>query len=374
MDRFKEEGDTVNGYRLLSAPGNKNSGTAKWCAADKGGEKFFIKQLLQPKGPSDNCSEAENKRREKACLAFKDTIDQRLAAIEMIKSSHVLKPTEFFFAINSFFFVSPFLEENAIDRSVLGRPLEEKFRLLWNLADGIYAMHQEGLIHGDIKEKNIIVTHGESGPIKLQAYIIDLDSAFFHSEIPQEWANDERYKAPEVAQFDEASGKNSSKITTASDVYSLGTLFYYLLQEEHIQTTEKYPYQELLNGHPLKNLAWHSHIPKEIRGMIEAMLALVHTDRPAMQQVVTVFAHACGEQPPIIPIISQQEFKALAKKIKNIASRNIFKKSFAKRADGDFELNSVEPHIQLPDILATWEIDHENLKAIKLKGMPQPPN
>lgn len=103
--------------------------------------------------------------------------------------------------------------------------LEEKIRIIKQVADALHSAHKEGLIHRDIKPSNIMVVKTEEG--LWQPYILDFGLAR-----EQETAGltlsgivvgTPHYMAPEQARGD------STHLDRRTDVYGLGATLYELL-------------------------------------------------------------------------------------------------------------------------------------------------
>jgi len=93
--------------------------------------------------------------------------------------------------------------------------------ILGQVFDGVSAMHHAGVIHGDIKPRNILV----SDP--LEVILVDLGLARTMSTRvdPKNLSGTPGYLAPELIRRDEPNPRLASKL----DVYSLGVTAYWLL-------------------------------------------------------------------------------------------------------------------------------------------------
>lgn len=59
----------IGGYRPLTPLRTVGSGSARWCIAARGLEKYFLKQFLSPVYPSDPSTPLGQRQRER-CEAF----------------------------------------------------------------------------------------------------------------------------------------------------------------------------------------------------------------------------------------------------------------------------------------------------------------
>lgn len=99
---------------------------------------------------------------------------------------------------------------------------EEKTHIIKGVANGLAHVHQHGVIHRDVRPRNIVV--GPGGVVKLGnfdlAYIPDAPNLSIANSIRSHF--DRRYVAPAV-------WENPRDVVPASDVYSLGLIFYQLI-------------------------------------------------------------------------------------------------------------------------------------------------
>jgi serine/threonine-protein kinase len=99
---------------------------------------------------------------------------------------------------------------------------DEKTRIIKGVALGLAHAHKHGVIHRDIRPRNVLIAPG--GVVKLGnfdlAYIPDAPNLSIANSIRAHF--DRRYVAPDV-------WENPRDVMPASDVYSLGLVFYQLI-------------------------------------------------------------------------------------------------------------------------------------------------
>jgi serine/threonine protein kinase len=99
---------------------------------------------------------------------------------------------------------------------------EERTQIIKGVANGLAHAHRQGVIHRDVRPRNILV--GPRGVVKLGnfdlAYIPDAPNLSIANSVQAHF--DRRYVAPAVWQ-------NPRDVVPASDVYSLGLVFYQLI-------------------------------------------------------------------------------------------------------------------------------------------------
>ena len=122
------------------------------------------------------------------------------------------------------YLVMEFVEGEPIDEycNALGLGIEARLQLFRDLCGAVHHVHQNLLVHGDIKGGNVLVTR--AGTVKLLDFGIAklLDPAANGTGRPATLL----LMTPDYASPEQMRGES---ITTASDVYSLGALLYTLL-------------------------------------------------------------------------------------------------------------------------------------------------
>jgi serine/threonine-protein kinase len=109
-------------------------------------------------------------------------------------------------------------------------PLEEFFRIAIQLADGLAAAHEKGIVHCDIKPENIMLGPGQGGAAQVK--ILDFGIArHMAGEDPTQTgmragiAGTPGYVPPEVILGEPASAR--------ADIFALGVTFYEMLTGQH---------------------------------------------------------------------------------------------------------------------------------------------
>jgi eukaryotic-like serine/threonine-protein kinase len=172
--------------------------------------------------------------------------------------------------------VMELLEGKAL-RSICGRalPLPRLIRYGEQLATALAAAHRKGIVHGDIKPENVMVDHddfvkvvdfGMARPMSLDA------SATLAGTIT--------YFSPEQGRGERA--------TSASDIFSLGSVLYELATGVHPfrgETKLKTLYA-IVHVEPVPPLAHNSQIPRSLNRLILDMLSKQAERRPSADEVV----------------------------------------------------------------------------------------
>ncbi|MFC1766058.1 DUF2157 domain-containing protein [Planctomycetota bacterium] len=176
---------------------------------------------------------------------------------------------------------------------VTGRPLtlawqglaqEQRLQLLRKVTQGVAAAHERNIIHRDLKPSNILVTARGVPKILDFGIALEMDSdqtdkAFYFRGTPA-------YSAPE--QLDPP-----VQVTTATDVYALGVLFYDLLTDSlpFIQTEPDALFASIRHTYPELPQALRQTVPLALRQTVP--LALQNICLKAIEKLPTLrYPHA----------------------------------------------------------------------------------
>ena len=273
-------GDVIGGYRLLTAMQTTGSGSARWCLAMRGMERFFLKEFLSPVWPVRQDTPLGQKQLDR-CLRFEER-KQRLYASASCVLGDVLVPVVDFFRENGHYYA---VTEAAPDGHMTADrafhlPDEEKRQILYDLAVGLQRLHAQGIVHADLKPEHVLLIPQDRG---WKPKLIDLDSGFLTDDPPrssQELEGDPAYLAPEV--FLRMAGEQT-ELGAALDVFAFGMLISQIWTgglPEFDRTRYHYLYEAAL-----ENGSIQLHLPEKWEQLVRRMLCAEWEQRPQAAEI-----------------------------------------------------------------------------------------
>ncbi|CUA69591.1 hypothetical protein RSOLAG22IIIB_08598 [Rhizoctonia solani] len=114
--------------------------------------------------------------------------------------------------------VSPWMEKGSLTWFLSQNPTVDKYEMCAQVAEGVAHMHASGIVHGDIKGSNILVSHDHvpkladfgTSFLSMSQYTLQ-----FTRGTGSGMNSTVRYTAPEIL-------KEETKLTTEGDIYALG--------------------------------------------------------------------------------------------------------------------------------------------------------
>lgn len=262
------------------APGTHRTQAAEFLSGTTVG-RFVIGELLGHGGMGEVYRAEDTKlrrtvalKRMAPCLRADPTYHRRLLkeaeSSSRLNNSHIAAIYDVLEEADETFLVMEYVEGQTL-RQRLCQPLtfEQFLEIALQCADAVIAAHERGIIHGDIKPENIMLT--SAGQVKL----LDFGLAK-HLPRSEQSSTLERgatlggtpaYMAPEVL---------LEKIPDQrADIFSLGVVFYEALAGRHpflaksfVATSER-----ILRESPVPVTALNPSVPRELQAIISRMLA-----------------------------------------------------------------------------------------------------
>ena len=278
-------GQVINGYTITQDFTTHGAGMCRWAVATKNGEQYFIKEFLEPKYPKDGAFSEVNLRymREQCTKFFKE----RSAFYDALRDSNngnIVAPKEFFRYGTKYYLTSEYITAVGLTVAQLSKLPDDKKRLLLKvLSSSMAGVHQNGLVHSDMKLDNILIKQTSSG--SYTAKIIDFDSGFRVCDPPgkdDEVVGDDVYFAPETIMF---MNGEYVKLTEKIDIFALGIIFHQIWSGELPKTGAGYDSV----ADAVANDVWlqlHPSIPDKEAKIIRLMLNKEPTMRPPALEIL----------------------------------------------------------------------------------------
>jgi serine/threonine protein kinase/DNA-binding NarL/FixJ family response regulator len=222
VPRFLAPGDRLaERFEVMSVQGQGGMGVVYRCRDLRTEERVAVKRVIPPPGQAEEC------------LHWFVAEAQALAGVD---HEHVVRAREFGQLRDGTAYLAMDLVEGATLEDIAARPLP--IPLIWTVVDQVLSAlvhtHARGVVHGDLKPRNVMVTtHPSGGP---HAHLFDfglakqrnhrLDPRLGQRPVsaqPPLRAGTPGYMAPE-----QILGK-SDEISGATDLYALGCVIYCLL-------------------------------------------------------------------------------------------------------------------------------------------------
>ncbi len=208
----------------------KNTGNGEYIIATKGGNKYFVKRNMHIRYPTKGMPKAVYDKLKKDAEALQTKQEQLRTLMKGLSwaTDHIVVEEENFWDGEKMFTTVtsciPDVLPDTHDYTSLS--LAAFVQLAKSASEALEKLHAHGVIHGDLKGKNILVS--DKGG-KYVAYLIDFDSSYSVDSIP-DWegiGGSDGYQSPEVMLYGSDEGAASKDtITTATDIFSLGVVFH----------------------------------------------------------------------------------------------------------------------------------------------------
>lgn len=271
----------INGYYLPYGLTTENAGMCQWGFAWKDGHEYFMKEFLSPKYPLDSQKlgpELTKKMRQVADDFYRKK-QNYYQHLQLCRTGNVLIPVDFFRWGAKYYTVTDKVQETPLTVQQIAELSEEgKNTLVLSLLYSMARIHEEGIVHSDLRPENILVKTTENG--FCTAKIIDFDAGFLENEEPGRIEGSQNYFSPEAVK---RIGGAEVPLTTKSDVWALGLLLHQYWCGSLPEFGEMYHYaaEAVLDHAPL---VLDKALPNALCTVISDMLQLSPENRPTARE------------------------------------------------------------------------------------------
>lgn len=231
----------VGGYELIGDWKVSNVGFT--ALATKGSKKYFLKRYGEYKKPRKNAATSD-RLFARLNAEFNDFVKYRSAINEALSTiacegGNIILPTKWFVDDINFIEATEFINDLIEDEKIMELSGDELNFVMMTAAKAIKDIHGKNIVHSDLKRTNILAARNSSG--KVVAKIIDFDKSYFANSVREkDLGGDQLYMSPELTWclISECEEDAMAKLSTKSDVFSLGIVFYnYLTKGEFPKIT-----------------------------------------------------------------------------------------------------------------------------------------
>jgi serine/threonine protein kinase len=158
-------------------------------------------------------------------------------ALRSLADPNVIKLIDFDFEAKQPYLVSEFCAGGNLERNIsrFNQDPIQALNLFIEICKGVAAAHDKGIIHRDLKPTNILLRTSEGPPVVADFGICYIEGGERHT-LTEEAVGPRWFMAPEL----EDGRASDSDISSASDIYSLGKLLYWLISDRKIFSREKH--------------------------------------------------------------------------------------------------------------------------------------
>jgi serine/threonine protein kinase len=314
-------GDRLGGYVLTQPFSNKGGGQSEWAFAEKSGVSYFIKRFLKPTYPVDDAMGSERTRANKRerCARFEQhhqTV-QRLLKPLSGSGGNLVVTRDFFRHGAHYFKVTERVDKVDLPLNLLvALPPGVVLGHMMEVTSSLRLLHRKGLVHGDLKPDNILLTGSGTGLTEHQAKLIDFDNCFAAAEppLPGDMVGDPAFYSPEMLAYLTGDAVRSD-LTQASDVFALALVFSHFLTGKRPTCKHRgYIAEGVLRGHSVEFPPLPAPVAP-IGGLLARMCSSDPTARPDASRVwaeikelrrnVAMGVPAPSESPEVSPGVSR---------------------------------------------------------------------
>lgn len=272
----------------------QGSANGQYSFAEKEGKKYFVKAFIKPKYPSDLISGQLREDKIKSSNAF-ELQHERLLEIfrdNFLEEGQIVYPVDFIRYHCTFMQFSPHVEIFSKNlKNISSESFEKKFLLLKTLTNAISMLHNNRVVHSDLKPDNILVK--ETYAKVLSAKIIDFDGSYISEDPhPKDFLHfDQSYMAPELSLYNQDDENiEKSMMTDKTDIFSLGIIFHEYITGKRPWISGKEHNDIQYIGDALNSdcevILSTDILGEKLSGLIRSMIARDYTKRPSATDIL----------------------------------------------------------------------------------------
>lgn len=282
--------DNINGYILIGEFRTDNSGSARWGFAHRDGQEVFIKEFLSPVYPAETSVIPPNivKSRIKLCENYVASKRKLYDSLNKCNTGNVVGILDFFRFGAKYYIITEKINSISLTIEEISKmPTEQKHLICKIIIYCVKSLHDNHIVHCDIKHDNILFKKTVSG--KYVAKLIDFDASFLEDNPPDsddELHGDMVYYAPESVRY---MMKEINHIDTKIDIFALGLLFHQYFTGElpyFDSSLYDYAFEAVLDDCVLVS---DESIPLEYAEIINDMLKANPNERPDLNRIFEEF-------------------------------------------------------------------------------------
>ncbi len=282
----------IGGYKPLTPLKTAGSGSARWCIAIRGGQRFFLKQFLSPVYPPETGTPIREKQRER-CRQFEQRKQRLYSAMGCVLGDTLVPVLDFFRFDGRYYAVSEAVPTHINGENKDGLTETDKRQILCDLALCLQRLHLQQVVHADLKPEHILLTATGTG---YQVRLIDLDSGFLLDDPPPVGSGlegDPVYLSPEA--FLRMSGRDVP-LTAAVDGFAFGCIIHRIWAGElpgFDRERYTYLYEAVLAG---EEPTLSDTLPDGMRWLVRDLLRADPLKRPGDAACVRVLSEAAAPE------------------------------------------------------------------------------
>lgn len=276
----------IGGYKPITPMQTIGSGSARWCIASQGLERFFLKEFLSPVYPMQEETALGQKQRER-CEAFEQRKLRLYEAVSCVIGDTLVPVIDFFRCERKYYAVSEAMPDSHITaENISGFSPEEKRRILFDAALCLQRLHTQGVVHADLKPDHLLLLKRPEG---YHLRLIDLDSGFLAYDPPKverEMEGDPAYLAPEA--FLRMIGQDA-ELSPKLDTFAFGAIIHMVWTGEMPAFDRErytYLYEAALDG---GSIVLADDLPAQWHAAVRRMFSSDPERRPSDAEVTALF-------------------------------------------------------------------------------------